>query len=268
MKFYPLILFSILLGLPFTSNSAKGKHGYLIPRRECGPSRRVSSSWGRSDCSSRQSWLKLLDHISGEARNLVELRQAGLKRSSTQETTQQRMNALKEFDDLYIPGELFTVPNKKILSILKDPVLMQAVLLENGIVSLPELWREFASAAAAEGLIEPIQFLINIGFDINEEYLGVNALHIAVLRNRTDLVKFLLSHGADINKPRSGSFRADGRFMTPLEIAEYAGYFEMVQLLIENGAQLSSRQHRLQGEATRLKSWTIALETLLKVLGK
>lgn len=68
-------------------------------------------------------------------------------------------------------------------------------------------------------------------------YDGTSPIHYAVQANRLDVLKLLLSYGADVNDPNS-STRFKGNH-DPLTIAVHYGYLEVVKLLVENGAKTS-----------------------------
>lgn len=65
---------------------------------------------------------------------------------------------------------------------------------------------------------------------------GLRLLHLAVRYNRTELVKFLLQQGADIQAQAPGL-----RGMTPLHVAAWRGLAEMARLLVELGADVHAR---------------------------
>ena len=65
---------------------------------------------------------------------------------------------------------------------------------------------------------------------------GLRLLHLAVRYNRTELVRFLLQKGADIQIQAPGM-----RGMTPLHVAAWRGLSEMARLLVELGADVHAR---------------------------
>jgi len=71
------------------------------------------------------------------------------------------------------------------------------------------------------------------GCDLNlQNKYGWTPLHIAIRRNRKDMVAYLLEQGADINK-------TDGVGWTPLMEAVMDNMTELVSFLIEKGADVS-----------------------------
>ena len=81
------------------------------------------------------------------------------------------------------------------------------------------------------------------GTDLNEEYIpdpfpfeGAGALHLAVLKNNSDIVNALIEGGADIDLHSKDESRS-----TPLIWAAFWAIPEMVQLLVEAGASMSDR---------------------------
>jgi ankyrin repeat protein len=61
---------------------------------------------------------------------------------------------------------------------------------------------------------------------------GCTALHFAVKYDNINIVRMLISHGADVNFP------CDGGFSTPLGFAAYYGRYEMAKELVKNGADM------------------------------
>lgn len=75
--------------------------------------------------------------------------------------------------------------------------------------------------------------------DINAEdsEFGVAALSWAAILDDTEITKFLIEEGADVNaKSRDGS--------TPLHSAAFLGRVEIAELLIQQGADVNPKNHR------------------------
>jgi len=90
--------------------------------------------------------------------------------------------------------------------------------------------------AAGEGDIEVVQANLTLGIDINAMVpagnlvTGATPLHIAAISNQVEVVKFLISKGADVNIKAGNK---DGA--TPLAWAVVFGKFDAVKELIETG---------------------------------
>lgn len=83
---------------------------------------------------------------------------------------------------------------------------------------------------------------IGAGVDVKGED-GETPLFIATFQNREDVVKLLLSSGADINA--TSTKRKD----TPLHAAARLGYESMVQVLLKKGASINARNISLETPA-------------------
>ena len=100
--------------------------------------------------------------------------------------------------------------------------------------------------AAWEGEIQEIKDLIAEGANVNgKDVEGDTALHIAVMRNRTDIAELLIANAADLNAKSEAS---DSKFSmrsptasTPLQIAVFEGYLEMAKLLLAKGADANAK---------------------------
>ena len=90
--------------------------------------------------------------------------------------------------------------------------------------------------------VEQVQEHIDHGTDLDETFIqdgfpfaGASALHLSVLRKNIEITNLLLDAGADIEiKSR------DGFDSTPLIWAAFWGIPEMVELLVESGADLEA----------------------------
>lgn len=84
---------------------------------------------------------------------------------------------------------------------------------------------------------EIVKLLLDIDININFLNKDVSLLHVATIKNNKDLVKILLTHGADINvKTNKG--------ITPLMIASFQGNLELVKLLVENSADINMKSYQ------------------------
>jgi hypothetical protein len=98
--------------------------------------------------------------------------------------------------------------------------------------------------AASEGDVEEVKLLLKYGnVDINtSDYDKRSALHLAAGEGRTEIVRLLCEHGADVNmRDRWGS--------RPLDDAKAGGHDECIQLLEEHGAKLGSPENCSSKEA-------------------
>ncbi|XP_067668335.1 ankyrin repeat domain-containing protein 50-like [Haliotis asinina] len=115
--------------------------------------------------------------------------------------------------------------------------------------------------AAEHGYKTVVELLVNHGADLSlREQSGSNILHSACYRGRFDVVKYVLSlNTVDINS-RGWKKR------TPVMVAAVQGYKEVVELLVEHGANLSLRDDDsktivdlvLQGGHSEGKRWLIS----------
>jgi ankyrin repeat protein len=96
-----------------------------------------------------------------------------------------------------------------------------------------ELWR-----AAYEGDADYVKELISQGADPNStDSTGMSALAIACQDGRTEVVKYLLGHGADVN----GHCKGCVTDRTPLIAAASEGQVEILGLLVNHGADVNTR---------------------------
>lgn len=88
--------------------------------------------------------------------------------------------------------------------------------------------------ACWSGNLEIIRYLVKHGANVNKVRNddGVTPLLIAAQEGYGNIVKFLVEHGADINK-------AENNEQTPLYTASMNGHFEIVKFLIEHGADIN-----------------------------
>uniref|UniRef100_A0A673L7T2 Ankyrin repeat and SOCS box protein 6-like n=1 Tax=Sinocyclocheilus rhinocerous TaxID=307959 RepID=A0A673L7T2_9TELE len=88
------------------------------------------------------------------------------------------------------------------------------------------------------GLVSAAQVLLRYGADLNFEdpVLYYNPLHIAVLRNKPDMVQMLISHGAEIEK------RDRIRESSPLDLAgEEVDKLPCLRVLLDLGADVNAK---------------------------
>ena len=93
--------------------------------------------------------------------------------------------------------------------------------------------------AVRSGDLQTVKEQLASGVDINggDSEFGVTALSWAALLDVTEIAKFLIEKGADVNaKSRDGS--------TPLHSAAFLGRAEIAELLIQSGADVNPKNHR------------------------
>lgn len=83
---------------------------------------------------------------------------------------------------------------------------------------------------------EKVRIALNLGADINAtDEIGLTALHWAVKEDHIDMVKYLISHGANVNITSPHSLE------TPLHTAAFNNKLSSADVLMENGADPSSK---------------------------
>jgi len=81
--------------------------------------------------------------------------------------------------------------------------------------------------------IDEVQRQLDAGVDVNEENaIGYTPLHYAAAGGRIDIVELLIEHGANINATDSSNKGA-----TPLDYAHWKGQMEVVEVLKTHNAQ-------------------------------
>jgi ankyrin repeat protein len=100
-----------------------------------------------------------------------------------------------------------------------------------------EILAEALGYAARSGRIAAMEFLLARGADIDAEPYNGTALHWTVARKQVDAARWLIDHGADINR-RSGFGGVRG--VTPLHVAcAWSGSPECARLLMAGGADIT-----------------------------
>jgi uncharacterized protein len=89
--------------------------------------------------------------------------------------------------------------------------------------------------AAFSGDIAAVQDLVRKGANVNfpDEELGDRPLHRAAMQGHSEVARFLIESGADVNAACNLGSR-------PLHWAAEAGHMQTVRLLIEKGAQVNA----------------------------
>ena len=89
------------------------------------------------------------------------------------------------------------------------------------------------------GISETVKEQVANGVDINawDSEIGITALSWAALLGDTEIAKFLIEKGAEVNaKSRDGS--------TPLHSAAFLGNAEIAELLIQKGADVNPKNYK------------------------
>ena len=97
------------------------------------------------------------------------------------------------------------------------------------------LKRKFYLKAIKENNVPEVQRLLRLGVPV--DFLGLNQgrtpLHYAIENGQLEIVKELLKHNANVNA-------TDTKDFTPLQIAVTKNNQEMIELLINKGANISN----------------------------
>ncbi|HBR70787.1 TPA: hypothetical protein DIC20_00530 [Candidatus Dependentiae bacterium] len=117
---------------------------------------------------------------------------------------------------------------------------------QGSIERYQEIWSTYPTHDVNEKLFSAVvrndfaevEKLLKAGADINGSIsgpvvIGGTPLNVALLLQLTDMAKFLVRHGADVN---SVGFRR----ITPLAIAVSAGNLDLVRFIIEKGANVNA----------------------------
>ena len=88
--------------------------------------------------------------------------------------------------------------------------------------------------ATLAGNVEVVRSLLQTGNDPNMVYHTNTALTYAARDGFTDIAGWLIDYGADVNW-------IDGEGVTPLILSSFKGHVELVQLLLDHGADTTVR---------------------------
>ena len=89
--------------------------------------------------------------------------------------------------------------------------------------------------AITHGTLEQLQIAIEGGTSLTEYHNGFLPLHIAAHHGKSEMIKSLVAHGADIE-----IHTATEEKITALHLAAYAGHLKAVQTLVELGANIEA----------------------------
>lgn len=129
----------------------------------------------------------------------------------------------------------------KLSKTLTACVLSFSLALGTSIAMADEKLNSEFRVAAGMGQVERVKSLLKQGADVNSRGPstskvpgGGTALMLAAARNHLEIVKFLISHGANVNQ-------ADDGGGTALIYAVWKGNKEIVALLLKNGANVHAK---------------------------
>lgn len=118
---------------------------------------------------------------------------------------------------------------------------MTKVLADNGATISSGDVGQFASFAVKQNNLDLLKQIIKYGGDVTLlNNTGTTALHAAISDENTEVVKFLLERGADIDK-------ADQHGWTPRAMAEYQGHEEIKGLFQTEGQSRNKSVDALSG---------------------
>jgi len=90
--------------------------------------------------------------------------------------------------------------------------------------------------AASKNHLEMVKFLISKGANLNVVGHGSMPLHSVIITDRIEIIKVLIANGVNATNERNDR--------TPLMLATYFGHIPIVQLLIANGADVNIKNFR------------------------
>ena len=152
-------------------------------------------------------------------------------------------------------------------AIMSGSVEIAEFLIKNGAdiyLCTSEDWNSLIEFAAVYGRLDIIKYLLENGYD-KETFLKDNSLIFAASNDFTEIIKYLIEKGKDIDQPfdnikgytalreaaqvnsvesvallcsLGANVNAEG-LDTPLYIAATEGNFEIVKLLVDNGANVN-----------------------------
>jgi len=114
----------------------------------------------------------------------------------------------------------------------------EALALSADPGSLDRFKRPLIAAAARRGSVEIVALLLAAGADVDAtDPIGYTPLMEAARDRQLESVQLLLAHGADVNHVS----RQRGLALTPLHLGAIGGSVEVVEALVNGGAQLDTR---------------------------
>ncbi|MDG1436637.1 MAG: ankyrin repeat domain-containing protein [Rickettsiaceae bacterium] len=133
---------------------------------------------------------------------------------------------------------------EEILGKIRDEKSMDVIasitLLETQYEKSEERFSELTlKEIAREGNVNTLVSFLERGADINELYYGQSLLCIAIDNTNTQMVRFLLENGININLNNNSS--SDKEEFTALHVAAQYTDLDIMKLLIEKGADVSAQ---------------------------
>ncbi|KVH93767.1 Ankyrin repeat-containing protein [Cynara cardunculus var. scolymus] len=111
-------------------------------------------------------------------------------------------------------------------AILGNHEPVTGILKDNGATVSSGDIGQFACIAAEQNKLDVLKQIISFGGDVTlQKNNGSTALHVAVCEGNIEMVQFLLSQGADIDKP-------DDHGWTPRDLADQQGHHEIRNLFL------------------------------------
>ncbi|XP_075874083.1 tonsoku-like protein [Nelusetta ayraudi] len=115
-----------------------------------------------------------------------------------------------------------------------------------------ELGETSLHRACIDGNLKQVQYLVDQGHPVNpRDYCGWTPLHEASNYGYYEIVSLLLERGANVNDP--GGPECNG--VTPLHDALTCGNFKVARLLVERGASVTLRNSKGQTASDTLRQW-------------
>ncbi len=106
-------------------------------------------------------------------------------------------------------------------------------------------------SATSGASLDTIKYLVSHGADVSiTKQKTLSPLDPAVSYNRLDIAKYLIDKGADVNA--IGVYSDGGKKDSLLTQAVQNGYFDMIKLLIENGAIINNKEEEFEDNKTLL----------------